>query len=88
MGLYNLIKVLILLANALVIINERFLKQIGLISSGPTIPNTNLDIPQPLVQEQKLTFFSAIMDKNVKVVVHYPLIIANIILILFESLLG
>lgn len=89
-GLYSLIKVIVLLANALVIINERFLRQIGLMSADNTqliTEQASAGIGQPPGQ-QKVNFFSALLDQNVKIVLHYPLIIVNIIIIVIEGLLG
>lgn len=83
LGIYNLIKIIILLVNALVIINERFLRQIGILKDSGQAP-----IDQPQQNTQNVNFLTAIVDQNVKIVLHYPLIIANIVLILFESLLG
>jgi hypothetical protein len=84
MSLYTLLKVFLLLINAFVIINERFLRQIGVIS-----PNNNdapLDqVPQQHPQQSN-SFFGVLTDQNVKMVVQYPLVILNIVFILIESL--
>ena len=82
--LYNFLKTIVLLINALVIINERFLRQIGFAPNQPA-PSTDLVQPSP---QQTGSFFTVMTDQNVKAVVHYPLIAINIVFILLESLLG
>lgn len=86
MSLYNIAKACLLLVNAVVIINERLLRQIGWMK--PKDPHAgSLDNAAPPVPPTN-ALVSLMTDNNVKFVVHIPLIIANIVFILFETLMG
>lgn len=91
MSLYNLVKAGLLLTNAIVIINERFLRQIGW--AQPQNDPQSLDLSNNLHQnqhdqQQPNALISLLTDNKVKLVIQIPLIILNIIFIFFEMLLG
>ena len=62
MSLYDLVKAIVLLVNAVAIINERFLYQIGLIKG----PNATGHIGQENANDVKSRILSIVGDRNVK----------------------
>lgn len=94
LSLYNLLKAILLLANAFVILNERFFRQIGLLSPRTTVQSADQGIDPSLQNppqsgaQNKDSPLALLIDQNVKFVLQIPLIVLNIVFILFELLFG
>lgn len=94
LSLYNLLKAILLLANAFVILNERFFRQIGLISprdpvqSADQSMDSSLQNPPQSGTQNKDSPLALLIDQNVKFVLQIPLIVLNIVFVLFELLFG